>query len=93
MGFWATLSFLNGKQDRPHIHCSHTAFAEGRIREGRKNCGTLLKGGLEKEVGMVVFFLKKGLEKKEVVLVADAEKIRKGGRRDDLLCKEGLEKG
>ena len=42
---------------------------------------------------MVVFFLKKGLEKKEVVLVADAEKIRKGGRRDDLLCKEGLEKG
>ena len=69
MGFWATLSFLTGKQDRPHIHCSHTAFAEGRIRErirvvvlgkdrikigGRSDC-LLLEEGLEKKLKVVIF--------------------------------------
>ena len=54
LSFRATLSFLNGKQDRPHIHCSHTAFAEGRIREGGGSCGLLSKEGLLKKVRKVI---------------------------------------
>ena len=55
LGFGGTLSFLNGKQDRPHIHCSHTAFAKGRIIERGRSGGHLLKKGLQKEVQVVVF--------------------------------------